>query len=251
MDKRYRVYVAWRGRDDDLRDMSRQLASFVAALGALHPRLKGLRFVGPAGREVPAAGAEACQSALETHRVDWATGPTKRVAHQPRFFLERRAAAPLEFQITCGIPRLNLGPIYTPNRLDLLVRRDAGDEIVNPATLEAILRAAVEAFRPDWGFASLEGLPEPPLPVFSDGVPAVGWMTVLSSRYPPIPAALPKPAVAHVLPRRGTLVVAHPELWNEADPAHQRAVEEVRETLEKAGVLLPAASLDDAAAPAQ
>lgn len=246
MDRRYRVYVSWRGREEDLRDTSRQLASFVAAVGALHPRLKGLRFVNAAGKEAAAAGAEACQSALEAHRVDWATGEIQRVAYQPRLFTERRAAPPVEVQLTCGIERLNLGPVYTPNRLDLHVRRDAPDDLASPPVLEGVLRAAVESFKPDWGFAGVEGYPDPPLPVFSDGVPVVGWMTFLSWRYPAIPTTLPTPAVAHVLPRRGTLIVAHPDPWSERDPAHVAAVEKVREALEAAGVLVPAETLDQA-----
>jgi hypothetical protein len=244
MDRRARIYVAWRGRDDDLRESSRRLAAFVASLGAVHPPLLGLRYAGPGGKEETAAGVEGCQSALEAHRVPWATGPTKRVAYQPRLFLERRAAPPVEVLLTCGIERLDLGPIYTPNRLDLRVRLDAGEELTSPAALEAAMRAAIDAFEPDWGFAGAEGCPNPPVAVFSDGVPAVGWMTFLSSRYPEIPAALPRPAVAHVIPRRGTLVVAHPDRFDERDATHLSAMEKVREALEAAGVLVPAAALD-------
>lgn len=245
MDKRYRVYLAWRGREDDLRDMSRQTAGFLAALGALHPRLKGFKFVDkPSGKETAASGNDGCQRALEAYRVDWATGETQRVAYQPRFFVERKAAPPVEIHLTCGIERLNLGPIYTPNRLDLLIRRDVPDELASPAVLEGIVRAGVEAFKPDWGFAGVEGIPEPPLAVFSDGAPSVGWMTFLSWRYPAIPAALPTPAVTHVLARRGTLIVAHPDLFDEHDPAHREAVEKVRQALDAAGVRVPAESLD-------
>ena len=100
----------------------------------------------------------------------------------------------MEVRLTCGIERLNLGPIYTPNRLDVLVRRDAGEELTSAAALEAVLRAAIDAFRPDWGFAGVEGVPAVPLPVFSDGTPAVGWMTFLSWKYPPVPAAPPPKA---------------------------------------------------------
>jgi hypothetical protein len=247
MAKRYRVYLAWRGREDDLRDMSRQTASFLSALGALHPLLKGFRFIDRAtGKEAAASGNDACQRALEAYRVDWATGETKRVAYQPRFFVERKAAPPVEIELTCGIERLNLGPIYTPNRLDLLMRRDAPDNLASPGVLEGIVRAGVEAFRPDWGFAGVEGVPDPPLAVFSDGVPSVGWMTFLSSKYPPVPAALPKPAVSHVLARRGTLIIAHPDLFDERDPAHIEAVEKVRQALAAAGVLVPAEALDQA-----
>jgi hypothetical protein len=51
-----------------------------------------------------------------------------------------------------------------------------------------------------------------------------------------------------VIARRGTLIVAHAELWSERDPAHARAVEEVRAALEAAGVLVPAEALGQAPA---
>ena len=227
--------------------MSRHLAAFTAALAGIHKPLKDLQFVGPGGKEQVASGAQACEAALSAHRVDWATGPTKRIAYQPRLFLSRQADPPVEVKLTCGIERLDLGPIYTPNRLDVLVRRDAGEEITSAAALEAVLRAAIDAFRPDWGSAGVEGMPSVPLPVFSNGTPAVGWATFLSWKYPPIPAVLPRPAVAHVIGRRGTLIVAHPERFDERDPEQVEAIEEVREALSAAGVLIPAAALDDTA----
>lgn len=227
--------------------MSRHLTAFTASLGAIHGPLRDLRFVGPDGEEQVASSAQACEVALLAHQVDWATGPTKRVAYQPRLFLERRSAPPVEVRLTCGIERLNLGPIYTPNRIDVLVRRDAGDEITSVAALEGVLRAAIDAFRPDWGFAGVEGVPTVPLPVFSDGTPAVGWMTFLSGRYPAIPAALPRPSVAHVIAGRGTLIAAHPKRFDERDGAHVQAIEDLRQALSAAGVLLPSAALDDAA----
>src|SRR5262245_30727338 len=151
MEKQYRVYLAWRGREADLREMSQKLAAFLGALGGLHPRLRGLKLVDrPSGREVVVAGNDACEKALEAYRVDWATGDIKRVAYQPRLFMDRRAAPPVAFQLTCGIEALNLGPIYAPNRLDLTMRRDAPDGLPAPGVLEAIVRAGVEAFRPDW-----------------------------------------------------------------------------------------------------
>ena len=54
--------------------------------------------------------------------------------------------------------------------------------------------------------------------------------------------------VAHVPGRRGTLLIAHPELFDERDPAHVAAVERLRNALEAAGVLVPAGSVGDAAA---
>jgi hypothetical protein len=242
MANHYRVQLYWSGRDDAPGDLARQIAAFLRALGSAHKDLAGWLVKGERG-PVPADSEAACLAALSRHRVAWATGETQRTSYQPRFFLERAASSPAEISVTCGIPRLDLGPIFTPNRLEMLVRADAGKERVSRAALEVALRAAVAAFRPDWGFAGTDETPTPPLPVFSDGTPVVGWMLYLSAAYPPLPAALPKPAVVYSMLPHGALIVAHPELFDAQDPAHREAVARVDEALRAAEVLVPAHAL--------
>jgi len=242
MANHYRVQLYWSGRDDAPRDLAHQIAAFLSALGSAHEDLAGWQSAGE--REpVPADSEAACLAALERHRVAWATGKERRTSYRPRFFLEREAASPAAVTVTCGIPRLDLGPIFTPNRLEMLVRADAGKERASRVALEVALRAAVDAFRPDWGFAGTDGMPAPPLPVFSDGTPVVGWMTYLSAAYPPLPAALPEPAVVYSMLPHGALIVAHPELFQEQDPAHRDAIARVHEALRAAEVLVPAHAL--------
>jgi hypothetical protein len=244
MANHYRVQLYWSGRDDAPSDISRQIAAFLGTLGSAMPAFAGFRFTGErAAPALPADSPAACLAALEAHRIAWATGKERRIGYRPRFFLEREAASPAAITITCGIPRLDLGPIFTPNRLEMLVRADAGDERAGRPALEAALRAAVAAFQPDWGFAGTDGTPSPPLPVFSDGAPVVGWMTYLSASYPPLPAALPKPAVVYPLLPHGALIVAHPDLFQERDPAHRDAMARVEEALRAAEVLVPAHAL--------
>jgi hypothetical protein len=244
MANQYRVQLYWPGRDDAPGELAGQIAAFLSALGSVHKDLAGWHFAGDgAGAPVPVDSPAACLAALERHRIAWTTGKVRRIAYGPRFFLEREVASPAAITVTCGIPRLDLGPIFTPNRLEMLVRADAGEARASRPVLEAALRAAVAAFRPDFGFAGTEGTPAPPLPVFSDGTPVVGWMTYLSAAYPPLPAALPKPAVVVPMLPHGALIVAHPELFQERDPAHREAIARVDEALRAAEVLVPAHTL--------
>jgi hypothetical protein len=243
MAKRYRILTYWSGRTDAVPVLAGQIAAFLGAAGALHPALRGFLFQakGMAAPE-PVTGLAACAEALRRSTITWTTGETERTSYAPRFFLERRIDPPVEVTITCGIEPLGL-PAWTPNRLDLSMRGDVADERRSRPVLEGLLRSAVSAFRPDFGFAGTDLVPDAPIPLFSDGTPPVGWMTYLSAAYPPIPPALPQPAVAYPIDGQGTLIVAHPDLFRDGDPAHRAAVERVREALKAAGVLVPATEI--------
>ena len=97
-------------------------------------------------------------------------------------------------------------------------------------------------FDPDFGFAGSEAVPQAPLAIFSDGVPVVGWMTYLRRGFPDIPRTFPEPAVVYPVGAKGTLVVAHPEPFDEHDPNQRATVDRAYETLKAAGVLV--SSLD-------
>jgi hypothetical protein len=242
MAKHYRVQIYWGGRGGTPRDHARPIAAFLAGLAdEVHPAFSDWLYEsGEGGATRPADSAAACEEAVALGTIAWATGDTRRLSYRPRFFLERKDNAPVELTITCGIEPLNLGPIFTPNRLELLVRADVGDDRASRAGLEGALRKAVEVFEPLMGFAGTETSPSAPLPLFSDGVPSVGWMTYLKASYPPVPRTFPAPSVAYPVDAHGTLVVAHPELYAPGVPAHEEAIERVHAALKAAGVLVPA-----------
>lgn len=240
MARHYRVQLYWSGRSDADRVMSRQIFTFCASLGPIHERLEGWLFQDErTGVPAPADSDPACLEALHQKAVAWSTGAQQQLSYQPRFFLERAIDPPASFTVTCGIKPLGLGPVFTPNRLELLVRAGVGDERASRPVLEAILRSAVAAFQPDWGYVGTESIPQPPVAIFSDGTPVIGWMTYLRSAYPPVPRTLPTPAVVYPVGSLGTLIVAHPELFREGEPAHREAIDRVRNALKAAGTLVP------------
>jgi hypothetical protein len=246
MSRHYRVQIYWPGRTDSVRAMARQIAAFLAELATLHPGLARFGFEDAQGKLTKVTSEDGCEAALLLRTVRWKTGETPRISYQPRFFVDRKAGAPVALSITCGIEPVGLDPMFVPNRLELLVRSDIGDERASRPVLEAAMRSAVSVFRPDFGFAGTESIPSPPVALFSDGTPVVGWMTYLRAAFPPVPRTLPAPAVAYPVKDLGTLIVAHPELFREHDEAQRASIERVREVLKAASVLVPSTSLPKA-----
>jgi hypothetical protein len=126
------------------------------------------------------------------------------------------------------------------------VRKDVGDERASRAVLEGVLRIAVKVFRPDWAFAGTDEVPLAPQALFSEGEPCVGWMTYLRAAFPEVPRTLPQPSVVYPLDGLGTLIVAHPELFDDRDPGHRAAMARVREVLVQAKVLVAPSALPKA-----
>ncbi|MEP7120509.1 MAG: Imm52 family immunity protein [Byssovorax sp.] len=243
MSRHYRVQIYWPGRTDTVRTMAGQVAAFLAELATIHPGFA--RFVYEDGQRklVPVKSEDDCAAALAQRTVRWKTGEVLQTSYQPRFFVDRKAGAPVEVAVTCGIEPTALDGVFVPNRLELLVRADIGDERASRPVLEAAIRSAVSVFRPDFGFVGTESVPSAPIAVFSDGTPVVGWMTYLRAAFPPIPRTLPTPAVAYPVKDLGTLIIAHPELFHELDPAQRASMERVREALKAAEVLVPSTRL--------
>ena len=234
MTAHHRIQLYWPGRTDTVGVMAGQLAAFLAGIAPLDPGLSRFLCDG-----LPALSPAACEDALVRHAVLWRTGATERTSYQARFYVDRKIGSPAAFTLTCGIEPLGLGPIFTPNRLEFLVRADVGDERASRPVLEGVLRRAVTVFEPDWAFAGSAQVPQAPKAVFSDGTPVIGWMTYLRAAFPPVPRTLPQPAVAYPVGNLGTLVVAHPELFHDGDEAQLAAMERVRVMLKAAGVLVP------------
>jgi hypothetical protein len=240
MTRQYRIQLYWPGRTDPRSLLGQQIAALLGEIKAIHPGLAGFLFHDEKTRApAPAGSAEACDEALRQQTIHWKTGNTERTSYEQRFFVERRVAPPVEFTVTCGIEPLGLDPIWTPNRLDFRVSADVGDERASRPVLEAVLRCAVSVYQPDWAYAGTATVPQAPVPPFADGAPVVGWMTYLKMAFPPVPQTLPQPSVVYPVGSHGTLIVAHPELFHESDPAQRAAVERVRATLKAAGVLIP------------
>jgi len=227
--------------------MARQISTFLAELAPIHPGLGRFLFEDKrSGKLTPVTSEADCEEALVQKTVRWKTGATERISYQPRFFVDRKAGAPVSLSITCGIELVGLESMFVPNRLELLVSANVGDDRASRPVLEAAMRSAISVFRPDFGYVGTESIPSPPLALFSNGTPVVGWLTYLRAAFPPVPRTLPAPAVVYPVKDLGTLIVAHPELFHEDNEAQRASMERVRDALKEADVLVPATSLPKA-----
>lgn len=108
--------------------------------------------------------------------------------------------------------------------------------------LEALLFCVVHAFRPEWGVVGARSLPA--IPIESDGRPAVGWITYLSSGI-----GRDFPAVSGVRQRRvgehGTILSIAVDAFDLDDRTHVDKAEELSLALERAGLLRPLVALEN------
>ncbi len=236
---RYRIQLYWSGRSDSVDTMAHQIQVLVSSLRGLDEGLSQWLWRNPETDELESlASKKACQSALQASAFPWQMGAEQRRSYQPHFFLNRDIEPPGELLLTCGITPFSV-PAFVPNRLTLLLSPRATKEEPTRLLFERILRLAVPTFKPDWGYAGTEYVPTAPLPMFSDGRPAVGWMTYLSSRFPPLPATFDEPASVHAVARHGHIIVAYPRRYDPGHPEHAEAVAQVRRALDEAQVLIP------------
>ncbi len=242
----FRIHAAWSPRSDSLDRVAQQCVLLMTALGSVHPALAGWQAERAKGGRVPVGDLQASLRTLEESAVKWTLGTETRTAHRPRFFTPPGGPVTAELTISSGATPLPLARLFAPNRLDLVIGGAVGDASTGPATIENALRAAVAVFRPDHGHAGTPTFPSPSASLFSDGRPAVGWMTYLSRAYPAVPPVLPRPATAEAVAHLGTLLIAHAELATDDDALQRAAVERLRATLDAAGVLVPAEACSSA-----
>jgi immunity protein 52 of polymorphic toxin system len=246
MTERYRVQVYWPSGPVSLARIPEQIVALLVALEAAHDGLGGWVFEDREQKLVPASTAAVCRTALEQAAIVWHFGGVKQTAYRPRFFVGHPSAPAAVLTLTCGIEPIGLQPLFAPNRLELLLAAGEGATTIDRHVIENALRAAVAVFRPDFGHAGSESMPEPVEPIFSDGSPVVGWMTFLSTARAAVPPALPKPSIAYPVGSFGTLIVAHPDLFRDRDEGQLAAIGALRQLLQREGLLVPATTLHSA-----
>ena len=236
----WRLQLYWQGRrDDDGRHGEQAVAFAQSFIAAWPPGALSWRWVHPeTGARAPLEHPADWRDALSASAVRWRCGSQTVESYVLSAYAEREGARILDCKLTLGVRLDALPGLFLPNQLKVLVHRAVGDAEAVTATLWAALTCAASAFDPDWGHAGTEETPVEALPMFDDGAPLPGWWTYLSTRASgEIPIA--PPAVMHPVMGRGVLVVAHPRLFNPRSEEHLRAVDQVRDALDAAGLLIP------------
>ncbi|NOK10791.1 Imm52 family immunity protein [Corallococcus exercitus] len=136
-----------------------------------------------------------------------------------------QAAGSSVVNFSCGSP------------VDLCVWTPAARGLLSVEKVSQLLSAMVAAWEPDWGvFTSDEH--RDTVSESGDVGTFVGWITYFSRHRGPVPP-LPGPVRVEPLEDKGTLVILPPERFTLANPEHVALAEEVRERLDRAGLLEP------------
>ena len=243
--QRYVAKLYWEGRDEALDRLVHQTHMLLTSMRGINAGFAGWQRCDRRGENVaPVAGKPDVEQAIVDNEVSWRTGSTERTAYQPRFFIGEEARPTAEVKVTCGIELLEgLRGVFVPNRCEFDIHVGAAEDGLSPKIVEKLLRAAVNCFRPDFGYAGSHDHPLPPVPLMSEGKPPVGWMTYLSARFPPLPTKFEKPSVIHAIGSHGHLIVAHPKLFDDADSEQAEAIAKVKAALEEVDALIGAAVL--------
>ncbi len=247
MPEHYRVQLYWLSREDSLAWMSQQLYMLLTGWRSIDEDFASWSFFDKKKQKpVEVVSKKTCQRLLEQTAVSYCVGDKQCTAYQPKLILTPRdddRAEPLaKLQLSCGIQPMQL-PVYTPNRLSFRAHRDLGEHGIGPLMLRRVLQIAATTYRADWGYAGIDSFPQPPVALFSDGTPCVGWMTYLSTAYPSLPGILPAEAQLFPVSSDGHIILAYPNLFDDGDARHLKAVAQVNESLREAKVLVPALRL--------
>jgi hypothetical protein len=133
--------------------------------------------------------------------------------------------------LTCGDDA-----VAAPNNCILsLPKEEPGTErVLTASVLREVIRAMVLAWEPDDGgiFSdAYQELRDEPV-----GPPRTGWLMYFSRRRGEVPP-LPKPVRIEPVEDKGTLVILTPERFNGHDLAHVALADQVRELLDRTGLL--------------
>ena len=106
--------------------------------------------------------------------------------------------------------------------------------VLSAPVLTEVMRALVLAWEPDWGGVishAYRDLRDEPV-----GPPYTGWLMYFSRQRGEVPP-LPEPVRVEPVEDKGTLVILTPERFTVDNPAHVALADEVRASLDKAGLL--------------
>lgn len=111
------------------------------------------------------------------------------------------------------------------------------ERILTASVLEGVVRAMALAWEPDWAVATSWHHRKLLAEQVSAGT-FVGWVTYFSRHRGTVPP-LPAPARIDCVEDKGTLLILTPDRFTASNPEHVALAEQVRELLDRAGLLKP------------
>lgn len=117
-------------------------------------------------------------------------------------------------------------------------RGPESERVLTAPALGELLRCMASAWEPDWGVAMSDPLRNLLKPRCAKGGPYVGWVTYLARHRGAVPP-LPAPVKVQAVEDKGSLILLTAERFTISNPAHVALAEQVRELLDRAGLLGP------------
>ncbi|NNB96051.1 hypothetical protein HI113_19325 [Corallococcus exiguus] len=130
---------------------------------------------------------------------------------------------------SCGAP--------VPGAVDLCVWTPSAPRLLSQQRASLVLKAMVLAWEPEWGIVTSDAHRDS-VAESGDAGTFIGWMTYFSRDRGPVPH-LPGPVRVEPVEDRGTLVILTPERFTLTRPDHVALAEEVRDQLQRVGLLEP------------
>jgi hypothetical protein len=120
---------------------------------------------------------------------------------------------------------------------DLPIRGPNAERVLTAPVLAGLVRKMATALEPDWGVAMSQAHRDI-VDVSGNADVLVGWVTYLARHRGTVPP-LPAPVRIEPVEDKGTLIVLTPERFTASNPEHVALAVQVRDLLDRAGLLKP------------
>lgn len=223
------------GRSDSISDMGSRWWKLMSELTVAAPVFASWIARDPDGTLTPVESEQDCRQALRRAGRYWKSGNKERIAYGPVAYATDKGIRTCEIAMVWGVEPLPV-TAWVPNQTLVSIPPAARIATNDRERIELLFRAEAKVCDPAWAHVAIDERPGAPTPPFDNGAPVVGWLTYLSRAYPPVPLALPPPAVAYQI-EGGTLLAAEPA------KANSDSISALQKALGEAGVLLSAREL--------
>lgn len=231
MKEKYYVGAYWPGRVESVEAYARRAAGFFGSLRTIEPSLG--RWFEKAASRAAALGSPIAPNA-ESLMGLFKSKSRRDAAVSLSAWNGERDGASTSVRLSCGSSPGGLSDLCV---MELPTEADARTRMVTAPVLLQLLLAAADSWDAEWGVATSIAHRDSVSEFATPGT-FVGWVTYVSRQRGPVPP-LPSPVCVEPVGDKGTLIVLTPERFTASDPEHVDLAEQVRASLDRAGMLKP------------
>ncbi|QSQ14859.1 immunity 52 family protein [Myxococcus landrumensis] len=231
MKEKYYVGAYWPGRVEPVAAYARRASGFFGLLHTIEPSLE--RWFEKAASRADALRSPIVPSAESLMGLLKAKSRRDAAVSLSAWNGEWDGAS-TSVRISCGSAAGGLSDLCV---MELPTDDDARARVVTAPVLSQLLRAAADSWDAEWGVATSIAHRDSVSEFATPGT-FVGWVTYVSRQRGPVPP-LPSPVCVEPVGNKGTLIVLTPERFTASNPEHVDLAEQVRASLDRAGMLKP------------